>query len=88
MEIVSLFAGKVVHSITGLDGPQGVVYVPAHDRIVVANSGDGKVRVYDGTSFDLVKILDFARTPTTSATIHSLRKSMWGMAKMKPEPSE
>jgi DNA-binding beta-propeller fold protein YncE len=61
VEMVSLFAGKVVHSITGLDGPQGVVYVPAHDRIVVANSGDGKVRVYDGTSFDLVKILDFGK---------------------------
>jgi DNA-binding beta-propeller fold protein YncE len=63
VEIVSLFAGKVVHSIAVLDGPQGVLYVPEHDRIVVANSGDGKVRVYDGTSFDLVKTLDFGKDP-------------------------
>src|SRR5260370_18369402 len=28
VEIVSLFSGKVVHSITGLDGPQGALYVP------------------------------------------------------------
>jgi DNA-binding beta-propeller fold protein YncE len=63
VEIVSLFAGKVVHSIAVLDRPQGVLYVPEHDRIVVANSGDGKVRVYDGTSFDLVKTLDFGKDP-------------------------
>jgi outer membrane protein assembly factor BamB len=63
VEIVSLFAGKVVHSIAGLDRPQGVLYVPEHDRIVVANSGDGKVRVYDGTSFDLEKTLDFGKDP-------------------------
>jgi len=63
VEIVSLFAGKVVHSITGLDGPQGVLYVPENDRIVVANSGDGKVKVFNGTSFELVKTLDFGKDP-------------------------
>ncbi len=63
VEIVSLFAGKVVHSITGLDGPQGVLYVRENDRIVVANSGDGKVKVFNGTSFELVKTLDFGKDP-------------------------
>lgn len=63
VEIVSLFAGKVVRSIAGLDGPQGVLYVPENDRIVVASSGDGKVRVYDGTSFDLIRTLDFGKDP-------------------------
>ena len=63
VEIVSLFAGRVVHSITGLDGPQGVLYVPENDRIVVANSGDGSVKVYDGTSFALVKSLEFGKNP-------------------------
>src|ERR1700722_1267944 len=63
VEIVSLFAGKVVHSIPGLDGPQGVLYVPENDRIVIANSGDGKVKVFNGTSFDLLKTLDFGKDP-------------------------
>jgi DNA-binding beta-propeller fold protein YncE len=63
VEIVSLFAGKVVHTITGLDQPQGVLYVPENDRIIVANAGDGKVRVYDGTSFQLVKTIDFGKDP-------------------------
>jgi hypothetical protein len=43
VEIVSLFAGKVVRSIAGLDGSQGVLYIPENDRIVVANPGDGKI---------------------------------------------
>jgi len=63
VEIVSLFAGRVVHTIAGLDGPQGVLYVPENDRIVVASSGDGKVRVYNGASFDLVRTLDFGKNP-------------------------
>jgi hypothetical protein len=33
VEIVSLIAGKVLHSIAGLHGPQGVLYVPENDRI-------------------------------------------------------
>jgi DNA-binding beta-propeller fold protein YncE len=63
VEIVSLIAGKVVHSIAGLHGPQGVLYVPENDRIVVTSSGDGKVRVYDGSSFELVRTLDFGKDP-------------------------
>jgi DNA-binding beta-propeller fold protein YncE len=63
VEIVSLFAAKVVHYIAGSDGPQGVLYVPERDRTVAANSGDGKVRVYDGAPFDLVNTLDFGKDP-------------------------
>jgi hypothetical protein len=43
---VSLFAGKVIHSLAGPDGPQGVLHVPENDRIVVANSEDSKIRVF------------------------------------------
>src|SRR5437899_12284708 len=45
VEIVSLFAGKMVHSIPGLDGPQGGVYVPENDSRGAANSGDGSSKV-------------------------------------------
>jgi len=63
VEVVSLFAGKLVHTITGAEEPQGVVYIPENDRVVVANAGDGKVRIYDGTSFELVKTIDFGKDP-------------------------
>src|SRR4029077_6182096 len=42
LEIVNTFEGKVVHSVKGLDEPQGVLYVPEFDKIFVANAGNGK----------------------------------------------
>ena len=63
VEVVSLFAGRVVHTISGVNEPRGVVFVPENDRILVANAGDGKVRVYNGTSFELLKTIGFGRDP-------------------------
>ncbi len=55
LEIVNTFEGKVVHSIKGLDEPQGVVYVPEFDKIFAANAGNGTVNVYDGKTYALRK---------------------------------
>src|SRR5216684_452521 len=55
VEIVNTFEGKVVHSIQGLDEPQGVVYVPEFDKVFVANAGNGTVNVYDGKTYALRK---------------------------------
>ena len=49
---------KRVHTITGVEHPQGELYVPGVDRIVVS-SASGKVRFYDAASFTLMKTLDF-----------------------------
>ena len=46
--VVDLSAGKVLRRITGLSEPQGVAYVPFTDSIMVANAGDGSVRVLRG----------------------------------------
>src|SRR2546426_7929470 len=51
VEIVDLAQGKRTHSITGLQEPQGIVYVPELDQIVVANGKDGTVRIFDAKSF-------------------------------------
>jgi DNA-binding beta-propeller fold protein YncE len=60
VEVVNTFAGKVVHTIKGLNEPQGVLYVGGDiNKIFVANAGDGKVRVYDGKTFVLGATLDF-----------------------------
>ncbi len=50
VDIVDLGQRKVIHRIAGLDEPQGVVYAPPSDRLVVS-SGDGMVRIYDGDDF-------------------------------------
>lgn len=59
VEVIDIKAGKRVKTITGLAEPQGVLYVPAIDRIYVANSKDGSVRIFDGASYALLKTLDY-----------------------------
>src|SRR5712691_3959400 len=58
VEIVDTFAGRDVHSITGAADPQGVVYVGEFDKLFVANGTDGKLRIYDGDSFNLLNTID------------------------------
>jgi DNA-binding beta-propeller fold protein YncE len=50
-EVLNTFRGKVVHTITGLDEPQGVLYVPELDKIFIANAGNGVVNVFDGKTY-------------------------------------
>ena len=55
LEVIDLKGGKSVHSITGLNEPQGALYLPAVDRLYIANGKDGNVRIFDATSFKLLK---------------------------------
>lgn len=59
LEVIDAKAGKRVKTITGLQEPQGVLYVPANDRIFVANAKDGSVRIFDGTSYAPLRTLDY-----------------------------
>jgi len=59
VEVIDLKAGKRVNTIAGLQEPQGVLYVPAANRIYVANDKDGSVRIFDGTSLKPLKTLEY-----------------------------
>jgi YVTN family beta-propeller protein len=59
VEVLDTKAGKRIKTITGLQEPQGVLYVSAVDRLYVANGKDGSVRIFDGTSYAPLKTLDF-----------------------------
>src|SRR6267142_3701819 len=59
VEVIDTKAGKRVKTIGGLQEPQGVLYVPAVDRLYVANSKDGSVRIFDGNSYAALKTLDY-----------------------------
>jgi hypothetical protein len=63
VEVIDVFAGRVVHSIKGLAQPQGPLYVAGVDKLYVANAEDGKVRVYDGATYALRKTIDFGKDP-------------------------
>jgi hypothetical protein len=54
LEVVDLRMGKTSHSITGLDEPQGVAYVPQYREIFVANGGNGVCYFYNAATFDKV----------------------------------
>jgi hypothetical protein len=56
---VDLNTGKRQGSITGLREPQGVLYLPTVNRLYVANGGDGSLRIFDGSSFKLVKTVAY-----------------------------
>jgi DNA-binding beta-propeller fold protein YncE len=63
VEVIDVFAGRVIHSIKGLAQPQGPLYVPGVDKLYVANAEDGKVRVYDGATYMLRKTIEFGKDP-------------------------
>ena len=57
VEVVDLAQGKRTRSITGLREPQGIIYLPDLDRVVVANGDDGTVRTFDAKSFMAISTL-------------------------------
>src|SRR5437016_10527488 len=59
VEIIDLKNGKRVQIVPGLAEPQGVLYVPPVNRLYVANAGDGSLRIFDGSSFQLLKSIAF-----------------------------
>ena len=58
VEVIDISARTVVHTITGIPNPQDVVFSPETNKLF-AGSSRGKLYIYDGTSFDLLKEIDF-----------------------------
>jgi len=58
VEVIDISARTVLHTITGIPNPQGVVFSPEANKLFAASS-KGKLYIYDGTSFDLIKEIDF-----------------------------
>jgi DNA-binding beta-propeller fold protein YncE len=59
VQVVDVFAGRMIHQIDGLAQPQGTLYLAEWDKLFVANSANGRVNVYDGTKFTLLDYIDF-----------------------------
>lgn len=51
VEVVDLNTGNVLHSIQGLDEPQGIAYIPQNHQIFIANGGNGDCYFYDANTF-------------------------------------
>src|SRR3984957_6202830 len=58
VEVIDISARVRSHTITGIPNPQGAAYAPDAKKLFVASS-KGKLRIYAGENFDLVKEIDF-----------------------------
>jgi len=59
VEVVDLKAGKRTHTISGLKEPQGALYVADKNQLFVASGKDGTVKIFDGTSLQLLKTIEY-----------------------------
>jgi DNA-binding beta-propeller fold protein YncE len=55
LEVIDLKTSRQVHTIPNLDEPQGAFYDPETNRLFVACGGDGAVKIFDGTTFQLLQ---------------------------------
>ncbi|HEX7358988.1 MAG TPA: hypothetical protein VF283_00715 [Bryobacteraceae bacterium] len=59
VEVFDLRTNQRIYSIHGLHEPQGVTYAPESNRIFVANGDDGTVRIFNGETYKLLKVVRF-----------------------------
>jgi len=57
--VLDLKTEKIIHRISGLENPQGVLYIPGLNKLFVSTAGDGKLFVYNATNYQLQKTIDF-----------------------------
>ena len=57
VEVIDLETAKRIHTITGCSTPQGLAFLPAANRLVIANGRSGEVRILDAKTFDTIKSL-------------------------------
>jgi hypothetical protein len=57
LEVIDLKTGRQVRTITNLNEPQGAFYDPATNRLFVACGGDGTVKIFDGSTFQLLQAI-------------------------------
>ncbi len=55
LEVIDLKTGRQIHTIANLNEPQGAFYDAANNRLFEANGGDGTVKIFDGTTFQLLQ---------------------------------
>jgi DNA-binding beta-propeller fold protein YncE len=54
IEVVDLRAGRTTHTLPGFAKPQGVLFVPRFNKLVVACGADGAVKTLDGTTLAVI----------------------------------
>ncbi len=63
LEVVDLQGGKRIRSLPGFKKPQGVLYVPELNKLFVASGDDAMVRVFRGSTLDLLDSIQLEPGP-------------------------
>jgi DNA-binding beta-propeller fold protein YncE len=58
VEVFDVFGSKLIHSITGFEGPKTPVFIAEFDKLFVISTTDAKVRIFDGGTYALRKTID------------------------------
>ena len=61
VEVIDLATRRRVHQITGISEPQGLVFIPEKNRLLVCSRGDGTCRSFDGSSYTEGPWIDLGR---------------------------
>jgi hypothetical protein len=61
VEVVDVARRRRVHQLTGICEPQGLLYVPGKNRLLVCSRGDGTCRSFDATTFREGPWIDLGR---------------------------
>src|SRR5665213_456467 len=55
--VIDLRSEPKVRTLGGFANPQGAFYEPQSNHLFVSSSADGTVKVFDGTTFNLLKVV-------------------------------
>jgi len=61
VEVVDLAQRRRIHEITGISEPQGLVFIPEKNRLMVCSRGDGTCRSFDANTFKEGPWVDLGR---------------------------
>lgn len=61
VEIVDLAGGKVIGQIKDIPEPQGILFLPQTQQLVVSSAAEGSIRFYDGKSLQLLKTINLGK---------------------------
>jgi YVTN family beta-propeller protein len=76
--VIDLNQRRTIHTIRGLQEPQGVAYVASHDALYVANAGDGSVRLFRAEDFSPAGRIDLG-ADTDNVRVDAERKTPKGI---------
>src|SRR2546425_400186 len=60
LAVVDLNQGDFVRSVTGLKTPQGVLFLPSVNRLLITNAGDGTVDILNATNLETAKVVQLS----------------------------